>query len=91
MHGIMDFVKEREEGALLICKNCGNDHLKVWISVQMYIDDSDYMRLTKKAIAKKTTEIWSMDDDRTVFICPKCGWTSKSLREQKLEEGVNNS
>lgn len=59
------------------CKNCNSSYLRVWIDIQLYIDVEDYHHLTKKAIAKRTTEIWSMDDAKTVFICKDCQWTSK--------------
>lgn len=61
------------------CSKCGSENMKVWIVVGMYIAPEDYMKLTKKAITKKTTEIWSMDDERTKFICNDCHYTIKEF------------
>lgn len=56
------------------CGNCNKENIRVFISVQMYIDAQYYKKLTKKVIAKKSTEIWSMSD-RASFVCADCGYT----------------
>jgi ribosomal protein L40E len=57
------------------CEKCGSNKIRVWIEVQMYIDFEDYGKLSKRVIAKKSTEIWSMNDNKTKFICAECGYT----------------
>jgi hypothetical protein len=59
------------------CPKCGSENMRVWVEVCMYIDPSDYGKLTKKAIAKKTTEIWAMNDNKTTFICKDCCYSSR--------------
>ena len=56
------------------CPKCGNEEIKAFITVQLYIDANDNNHLTKKVISKKSTEIWSQSHDRTVFTCtnPNC-------------------
>lgn len=68
------------------CPKCGSERLRVFIDVQMYIDFEDYHNLTKKAIAKKTTEIYSMDDSKSSFLCKDCQWHYKSIFQQKVEQ-----
>ena len=59
----------------MICPKCGGPQIRAFIHVQMYIDASDNMHLTKKVITKKTTEIWSQSHDKTSYVCMDCGWT----------------
>ncbi|SNS20938.1 hypothetical protein SAMN05446037_100633 [Anaerovirgula multivorans] len=57
------------------CDKCGSENIRVWVKVCMYIDSRDYGRLTKKVIAKSTTELWAVDDDKTKFVCGGCNFT----------------
>lgn len=56
----------------MICPKCGSTDMKAWVPVEMYVDADDYPKITKKVIAKKTTELWSVNHDRVNFVCRKC-------------------
>lgn len=59
---------------MIFCERCNSYNIKAFIHVQMYIDaNQDMYKLTKKAIAKKSTELWSADWGKTSFVCQDCG------------------
>lgn len=59
---------------MVFCKCCNSSNIKAFIHVQMSIDANQHMyKLTKKAIAKKSTELWSADWAKTSFVCQDCG------------------
>ena len=59
------------------CSKCGSENIRISVEVGMYIDPNDYGKLTKKAIAKKTTEILSVNDNRTTIVCKDCCYSSR--------------
>ena len=57
----------------MICIKCGSKNIRVGVSAFMYISPEDAHRLTKKAIQKKTTDLWSANWDTAQIVCRDCG------------------
>ena len=54
------------------CPKCGSKNIRVGVSVFMYVSPKEAHRLTKKAIQKKTTELWGADWDKARIVCRDC-------------------
>lgn len=59
---------------MLHCLKCKSKNIKVGVNVFMYIDSEDIRRLTKKALQKKTTELWGASWDKAQVLCCDCGY-----------------
>lgn len=55
------------------CTKCGSENIKVGVSVFMYISPEHAHKLTKKALQKSTTELWSANWEKAQIICIDCG------------------
>ena len=53
------------------CPHCKSTNIRAYIKLSMYIDVQYLGKLTKKVIAKKSTEIWGMDDKYSL-VCEDC-------------------
>ena len=56
------------------CLKCSKENISAYIHVQMYVDAEYAHRLTKKVLAKKSTEILNTSHDKTVYVCRDCGY-----------------
>ena len=54
------------------CPKCDSEKIRAMIKVTMYVDAEESNRLSKKVIAKKSTELWATDHDKTTFVCVDC-------------------
>lgn len=58
----------------MICEKCKSENIRVGVSVFMYVSPEDVHRLTKKILAKKSTELWYASWDKSQVICVDCGY-----------------
>jgi hypothetical protein len=54
------------------CPRCGAPNLKAFVDIRISVDFEDHSAITKKVIAKKTTELISKNPDSIRFRCTKC-------------------
>lgn len=56
------------------CTKCGSENVRVGVNVFMYIAPEDVHKLTKKALQKKTTELWAANWDKAQIVCAECNY-----------------
>jgi len=56
------------------CVKCGSKNVRVGVNVFMYIAPEDVHKLTKKALQKKSTELWSASWDKAQIVCVDCNY-----------------
>ena len=59
---------------MLRCPKCLSENVRVGVNVFMYIAPEDVHKLTKKALQKKTTELWAASWDKAQLVCGDCGY-----------------
>ena len=66
------------------CPKCNKENIRAYINVQMYVDVKYAHHLTKKIIAKKSTELWSVSHDKTAFVCIDCYYSWGGVYNERI-------